>query len=136
MFRFAALGLLLAGLATPALADEAADKKVTAAIVETIKMTSAGQLDQWIEKYCHKERCRDTAAKNELKNYQLKSAQKWSKACLLEGDKIEVKQRKGEVTDSNGALWYLKCEGRQLGVPVRAKYDKEADRVWIVQTGF
>lgn len=137
MIRFATLGLLFAGIAAPALAaDEAADKKVTAAIVETIKMTTAGELDKWMDQYCDPSKCRDAGARSELKAYQLKSANKWSKACLLEGDTIEVKQRKGEVTDADGALWYLRCEGRQLGVPVRARYDKETDRVWFLQLGF
>ena len=103
---------------------------------ETIKITTAGELDKWMDQYCDASKCRDAGARSELKAYQLKSANKWSKACLLEGDTIEVKQRKGEVTDADGALWYLRCEGRQLGVPVRARYDKETDRVWFLQLGF
>lgn len=128
------VGLL--ALASPAHADDAVDAKVTAAIVETIKMTSAGQLDAWMDKYCDKNKCRDTSARTEMKEYSLKSAKSFSKACLLEGDKIEVKQRKGDVASADGGIWWLKCEGRQIGVPVKARYDKEADRVWFLQLGF
>lgn len=117
-------------------ADEALDKRVEAAIVETIQMTTAGQKDAWIEKYCDPKRCRDVAAKNDMKNYQLKSAQNYSKACLVGEDSITVKQKKGEVTDPDGALWYMKCEGRALGVPIRMRYDSEADRIWFVQLSF
>ena len=134
MIRFATLGLLLA--AAPAFADEAADNKVKAAIVDTIKLTTAGELDKWMDQYCDASKCRDAGARSEMKAYQLKSANKWSSACLLPSDTIEIKQLKGEVTDPEGVLWYLKCEGRQLGVPVRARYDATADRVWFLQLGF
>lgn len=126
----------LLALTGTAQADEALDKKVEAAIVETIKMTTAGQKDAWIEKYCDPKRCRDLAAKNDMKNYQLESARKYSQACLLEGDKVEIKQKKGEVTDIEGALWYMKCNGRALGVPIRMRYDSEASRIWFVQLSF
>lgn len=128
--------LALVSLFSLAHADEAVDKKVTAAIVETIKMTSAGQLDAWMDKWCDKRKCRDTATRNEMKEYSLKSAKNFSKACLLEGDTIKVKQRKGEMTDPDGAIWWLSCEGRMVGVPVKARYDKEADKVWFLQLGF
>ena len=42
----------------------------------------------------------------------------------------------GEVTEPDGAMWYLTCEGRQIGVGVRARYDKDKDRVWVTQLGF
>lgn len=123
-------------------ADEALDKAAQAAIVETIQMTTAGELDAWITKYCDPEkRCRDLAAKNDMKSYQLKSAKNYSKACLVNGDSVVVKQKKGELTDPDGALWYLKCEGRALGVPIRLRYvpdaeDKSKGRFWFVQLSF
>lgn len=129
-------------LLSTAHADEALDKAAEAAIVETIQMTTAGQKDEWIAKYCDPEkRCRDLAAKNDMKAYQLKSAQNYSKACLIDGNSIQVKQKKGELTDPDGALWYMKCEGRALGVPIRLRYVKDADdstkgRFWFVQLSF
>ena len=89
-----------------------------------------------MDKYCDPTRCRDAAARTEMKEYSLKSAKNFSKACLLEGDTIQVKQRKGEVTDAGGAIWWLRCEGRAVGVPVKARYDKEKDHVWFLQLGF
>ena len=137
MTRLLATTGLLAALAFPAFADEAFDKRVEAAIVDTIKLTSAGQLDTWIDKWCDPNRCHDTAAKNDMKNYQLKSAQNFSKACLQEGDTVSVKQKKGDVmNDKDGALWYLNCKGRMLGVPVRVRYDKEKDKLWFTQLSF
>lgn len=127
---------ILAALTSTAQADEALDKRVEAAIVETINMTTAGDKDGWIEKYCDPNKCRDLAAKNDMKRYQLESAHKYSKACLVDGDHVQIKQKKGEVTDKDGALWYMKCEGRALGVPIRMRYDAEADRIWFVQLSF
>ncbi len=127
---------LLAAFSTAHAADLSIEEKVKAAIVETIQLTTAGKKDEWIEKYCDPKRCRDKAAKNDMKSYQLESARKYSRACLNDDGTVTVKQKKGEVTDSDGALWYLKCEGRALGVPIRMRYDAEADRVWFVQLSF
>ena len=112
------------------------DEKYTAAIVETIKMTTAGQLDQWMDKYCDPERCKHEQTRDKMKRYSLASAQKWSGACLHEGDTIKVQQTRGQVTDPDGAMWYLTCEGRQIGVGVRGRYDADADRIWFSQLGF
>lgn len=115
----ATLGLLSA-FATPAFADEALDKRVEAAIVETIQLTSAGQFDAWINKWCDPKRCFDTAAKNEMKAYQLKSAKNFSKACLVGENAVSVKQKKGDpALKPDGVTWYLNCKGRMLGVPIR-----------------
>ncbi|MCB9671386.1 MAG: hypothetical protein H6734_18035 [Alphaproteobacteria bacterium] len=129
-----ALGLVAA--LNTAHADEALDKRIEAAIVDTIKMTTAGEKDQWLEKYCDPKRCRDKASLEDMKAYQLESARKYSQACLV-NDGVEVKQKKGDVaTDPEGSLWYLKCTGRALGVPIRMRWDQEADRIWFVQLSF
>ena len=128
--------LLLSLFSAVVLADEALDKKVTDALVETIEMTSAGNLDAWITKYCDPQRCHDNASKAEFKNYQLKQANLKAKTCMTEDKKITVTQRTGEVGSGTEVRWYIKCEGRMMPAAMRFRYDKEADRVWFSHLGF
>lgn len=116
-------------------ADEAVDAKVTAAIIETIQMTSAGELDAWITKYCDPTRCTDDARKEEWKAYQLKQANLRASACLHDGA-IKVKQRMGDAGTGQETRWFLTCTGREMAVAVRFRFDAEADRVWFGHLGF
>ena len=128
--------LLTIALFPTALADEALDKKVTDALVETIEMTTAGNLDAWIEKYCDPKRCHDNASRGEFKNYQLKQANLKAKTCMTEDKKITVTQRTGEVGSGSEVRWYIKCEGRMMPAAMRFRYDKDGDRVWFSHLGF
>lgn len=111
------------------------DTKVTAAIVETIQMTTAGELDAWIAKYCDPNRCTDEARKAEWKAYQLKQANLKAGACLKDGT-VSVKQRMGDASTGAETRWFIRCEGREMPVAVRFRYDAAEDRVWFSHLGF
>ncbi|MEZ4317376.1 MAG: hypothetical protein R3F61_07720 [Myxococcota bacterium] len=129
--------LLTIALFSSAHADDAAlDAKVKAALVETIEMTTAGDLDGWIDKYCDPNRCAEARAREEFKAYQLKQANLKSKQCMSAEKEIHVSQRQGEIASGEEVRWYIKCEGRQMPAGMRFRYDKEADRVWFTHLGF
>lgn len=127
--------MLAFALAFTAQADEAIDAKVTAAIVETIEMTTKGELDGWMAKYCDPKRCVDERTKSEWKAYQLKQANLHSAACLKDG-KIDVSQRTGDAATDDEVRWYIRCEGRQIPIAMRFHYDKEKDQVFFSHLGF
>lgn len=112
------------------------ETKATAALVETIEMTSTGQLDAWMDKYCEPERCKASTQRSEWKAYQLKQAQAKAGACMTPEKKVTVSQRRGEVASGDEVIWFIKCEGRQMPVSVRFRYDKEADRFYYAHLGF
>ena len=124
-------------LFNPAHAEDATlEAKVKAALVETIEMTSAGDLDGWITKYCDPNRCGEARAREEFKIYQLKQANLKSKLCMNEAKEINVSQTKGDIASGEEVRWYIKCEGRQMPAAMRFRYDKEADRVYFSHLGF
>ncbi len=129
--------LMTLALLSPAHADDAAlDAKVKAALVETIEMTTAGDLDGWIKKYCDPNRCQGERQINDFKAFQLKQANLKAKFCMSESKEITVKQRMGEIATGEEVRWYITCEGRQLPAAMRFRYDKEGDRIWFSHLGF
>jgi len=129
--------LFALALFTPAHADDAAlDAKVTAALVETIEMTTAGDLDGWIAKYCDPNRCGEARAREEFKLYQLKQANLKSKMCMNDKKEITVSQRKGEISSGEEVRWYIKCEGRQMPAAMRFRWIKDSDTIVFSHIGF
>ncbi|MCB9679157.1 MAG: hypothetical protein H6737_28905 [Alphaproteobacteria bacterium] len=116
--------------------DANLEAKVKAALVETIEMTSAGDLDGWITKYCDPNRCGEARAREEFKLYQLKQANLKAKMCMNDAKEITVTQQNGDIASGEEVRWYIKCEGRQMPAAMRFRYDKEADRVWFSHLGF
>jgi hypothetical protein len=121
----------------PAATDEATlEKKVKAALVETIEMTSAGDLDGWIAKYCDPSRCSEAQARNEFKTYQLKQANLKAAKCMNADKEITVSQKNGEIASGKEVRWYIKCEGKQMPSGIRFRYDAEKDHVYFSHLGF
>lgn len=116
-------------------ADPAIDAKVEAAIVDTIKMTSAGEMDAWMAKYCDPKRCADARTKGEWKAYQLKQAKLHSAACMKD-EKIDVAQRQGDPATDEDVKWFIRCEGRMMPIAMRFTYVKDQDRVYFSHIGF
>ncbi len=126
---------------TPAFAEDppdpgALEKKVKAALVETIEMTSSGDLDGWIEKYCDPSRCSESQARNEFKAYQLKQAKLKAARCMNDKKEVTVSQMNGDIASGKEVRWYIKCEGRQMPAGIRFRYDAENDRVYFSHLGF
>ena len=112
------------------------EKKVKDALVETIEMTSAGNIDGWIEKYCDPSRCGESRSLNEFKTYQLKQATLKSARCMNEKKEINVSQMQGDIASGKEVRWFIKCEGRQMPAGIRFRYDGENDRVYFSHLGF
>lgn len=112
------------------------DTRATAALVETIELTSTGQHDTWMDKYCDPSRCKDASQRSQWKSYQLKQAEAKAGLCMTGDKKVTVSQRRGEVVSGEEVVWFVKCEGRQMPVGVRFRYDKEGDRFYFTHLGF
>jgi hypothetical protein len=145
--------LLAVLLAFPALAEDApaapapepaaaeapvasVEGKAAIVIVDTIKMTTDGKFDEWMDKHCDPAKCDDAKARGGWKSYQLQSAQKYGGACLLAEDTVDIVRWQGNLEADGKARAYVKCTKRQLPVPVGLVYDAEKGQVFVSQLSF
>jgi len=123
--------------AKPASAEPDAEvqAKAEAAVIESIQLLREQKFDNWISKYCDPQRCHDAQSKDEWKAYQLKQAGAHAKSCLGEGDTLDVARWVGDLKEGKYGKVFVKCEGRQLPVPVELRQDDDG-RIWISQLSF
>src|SRR5688572_19777993 len=93
---------------------------IEAAIIDSMKMIGAGQLDEWIAKYCDAGTCPDTAAKESLKMYQLKSSSKTAHECMTSDGGILVTRREDDAAEGTKRV-YVFCGPNRMPAPSSAK---------------
>lgn len=91
-----------------------------AAIIESMTMIGAGQLDEWIAKYCDASTCPDTAAKESLKTYQLKSSSKTAHECMTSDGGILVTRREANEAEGTTRV-YVFCGANRMPAPASLK---------------
>jgi hypothetical protein len=101
------------------------------AIVQTIKMLSAGEMDAWMDAWCYAPRCETAEARDSMKAYQLASAQKNAAKCLHDDDTLWVTARKSNPNQADEQRIFTHCGDDRMPVPTVLK---KTDAGWKVST--
>jgi hypothetical protein len=116
----------------PAAAPSTRVAKAETAMVETLQMVRAGNVDEWIGKWCDPNTCNGKYAIEQYKTYQLKSVANFGGECLWGDakDHIQIVRWKDDPETTEEPTFYIKC-GERLPVPITVRYD--GDRVWVTK---
>ncbi|MFT7518557.1 MAG: hypothetical protein ACI9MC_000689 [Kiritimatiellia bacterium] len=128
--RFLSSSLLLVSLAFAGVAQAGPLPAAAKAVLdETVNMLVDGKADEWIEKHCDPNKCRDQIDKDRFKQYAIKSATQHGGACL-HGEKKEtqVERVRGEPASGVKFMVYVNCTGRQMPPPVGMRWEPESKR--------
>jgi len=139
--RWKSLGLLGALVAlslclTPALADEspAAEKgpiapkagTPEATLRDGLRLIADGKFDQWVARYCHKQKlCPTPQATKSLKRYNLVAAQRLVSHCL-KGDKKDQLEITRRVEEGEDLKLFLACHAKGMPRPFTLRKDGDA----------
>ncbi|MFO0744351.1 MAG: hypothetical protein U1F43_01585 [Myxococcota bacterium] len=87
-----------------------------AAIIEGMKLIKDGKFDDWISKWCSKEKkCLNDQANSALKRYNLPAKQRRAAACIKDGDTIEV-TRTDKISETELKI-FVQCEPTAMPIP-------------------
>jgi hypothetical protein len=88
-----------------------------AAIVDSLKLLKDNKFDDWIRKYCSKEKlCFNQNSERDLKRYNLPAKSRRAAACLREdGAGIDI-QRVEDISETEKKV-FLNCEKTAMPVP-------------------
>lgn len=88
-----------------------------AALIDTLKMLKDNKFEDWIKKYCSKEKlCFNQNSERDLKRYNLPAKSRRANACLREdGAAIDI-QRVEDISETEKKV-FLNCEKTAMPVP-------------------
>jgi len=85
-------------------------------IVAGLKLLRDGKFDDWIGKYCSKDKkCFNDQANGNLKRYNLPAMQRRAKNCVKDGDSIEV-TRTDKISETELKI-FVQCETTAMPIP-------------------
>ena len=112
------LGLVLAGgSASAELVKSPAAGTMQFVLLDGLKLIKDGKFDDWVSKYCSKEKACITANSiSSYKRYNLPAKQRRAPACLRENDTaIDIKYTE-DVSDAEKKV-FVNCEATAMPVP-------------------
>ena len=100
------------------------------AIIESMKMIKAGQFDQWMNTWCHPDRCPDTpSARESMRRYNLKSSQPSIHHCMQDDQTSILVTRRDEPDAQGRQTVYIFCGETRMPAPSTLV---QVDGKWLV----
>ena len=117
-FLAVTLGFVLAGgSASAELVKNPAAGSINAALLDGLKLIKAGKFDDWVSKFCSKEKaCFNGNSISSYKRYNLPAKMRRAPACLRDNDTaIDIKYT--EDINENEKKVFVNCEATAMPLP-------------------
>lgn len=112
------LGIVLAGgSASAELVKNPAAGSMEAALLDGLKLIKDGKFDDWVSKFCSKEKaCFNSNSINSFKRFNLPAKQRRAPSCLREnGTALDIKNVEDQGDGSKKV--FVNCEATAMAVP-------------------